>query len=257
VLFRSQKAYDAGKISFEQFSTAVSGVEQAFGLATPASQALALGIQGLVLGLEGGQLPAVNFDDALSAVIKDSEDGKIDIDNLMGSFATVEPKMTPANAAFEDAAQQLANLNLKVSGLNTTISGFDWNALGQSVGQGLADGMIASIPEVSAAAAALAQAAALELSSNLEMKSPSQVMFELGELATQGFVGGMTSDLFGGIESSLGGIFAGVSGGGGSSSISDSYNESWTVYAENDNALEILLERQRLNNRQARAEELM
>ena len=250
-------AKEAGKISYEQFATAVSGVQQAFGLATPASQALALGIQGVVLGLEAGKLPAENFDDALKYIITDAHDGAVNIGEVLDKFATTTSVMTPANKSFNDAVLQLADLNLKVMGVNTTISGFDWNALGDSVGAGLAQGMRDSIPDVAAAAAELAAAAESGVADPLGSRSPSKTMFLQGQYAVQGFVMGLMSDAMGGVEQNMSGLFAGFTGGGGSSS-NDYRNQSqnYDIEINDSGALEIFLEQQRMA-RHARAEGLM
>ena len=59
------------------------------------------------------------------------------------------------------------------------------------MGDGLAAGMMASIPAVEAAAKALADAAETGVSDNLDSHSPSQVMEEQGYYAAQGFIQGV------------------------------------------------------------------
>jgi hypothetical protein len=78
-----------------------------------------------------------------------------------------------------------------VEQIPASINAIDWAKLGKSIGTGLAEGMMASIPAVKAAAQALADAAKVGVEEPLDMESPSKVMHEIGLDVARGFAQGM------------------------------------------------------------------
>lgn len=83
---------DAGKITFDQYKTAVSETQLAFGLTTPASIALASGIQDLAADLASGKLDAAGFNEALTNL-------KISIDQIPTS-KTVDIRINVRRTGF-------------------------------------------------------------------------------------------------------------------------------------------------------------
>lgn len=77
-------------------------------------------------------------------------------------------------------------LNAALNKVKSYVAQF--KAAGMAIGQGLADGINASIPQVAAAAAALAAAAASATTNKLEINSPSKVFEDIGKNSVLGFV---------------------------------------------------------------------
>lgn len=190
-----QQAYEAGQISFSDYLTAVTQVQDAFGLADPKSRALAEGIGLLTQAVIDGTLPADQYDEALKTVIADAQDGQLDIDALTGMFtasgeaastagSAMTQGMDEAGKAMEGAAQ---TAETAANDIAKAFTGIDWVEVGRLIGQGIAQGINESAAEVAAAAAAAAEGASGGVADELEMTSPSRVMMQHGINAMRGF----------------------------------------------------------------------
>lgn len=179
-----QNAYESGLISFEDYVTAVSGVQDAFGLADAKSRALAAGLALLTQALADGRLPADQYDEALEGLIKDSEDGIITIGGLTVTFNDTLTAVTPATAGinqFDESMKGAAN-DAKTSSdqIRGAFGNVNWTQLGKDIGQGIADGIRQSTGDIADAAADAADAAEGAVKTATESNSPSKVFMRLG-----------------------------------------------------------------------------
>ena len=93
-----KQALEEGEITFEQYQTAVSEVQLAFGLATPESVKLADSLMDLTRQLADGTLKASDYDEALWGVIAQSETAASAVDqfgdelNALPRYVEIEVK---------------------------------------------------------------------------------------------------------------------------------------------------------------------
>ena len=118
-------------------------------------------------------------------------------DNLLSDAATLEAEGAAAGKAYADAIakQEEAVRQSAIHLRNVARSGvaLDLYGEGLNAAKGLASGLSAGVGSVSVAAQGLASAARLGVTSKLMIKSPSRVMMEVGEFATEGFALGIKS----------------------------------------------------------------
>lgn len=203
-------AYEAGALSFPDYRSAVMQVQDAYGLVTPASRALAEGMTELHQALLSGTVPAANYDEALKALTADSQDGATNLPGIIEAIGAINAAMAegtlPANlyddalnALVQDAADGSINLEglLKwfglapgeiqaaieaVQGFGTTISEQDWTAAGETITAGLtgpiSDDPVAAQIAAAGLAANLMAAAAEEAQSYKDIGS--QINADIG-----------------------------------------------------------------------------
>jgi TP901 family phage tail tape measure protein len=158
------KALDAGTVAFPDYVTAVSGVQEAFGLVDEKSQAIAGGVAGLVGALETGVLPAENVAGALGDIIADAEDGDIHLGNILTKFGEMATALTPAQEAYDLTGERM-NLLLETAettsqGVMDAYSAKGWLEMGTGITTDIAGGMDAGAADVSASAGGTAQTVA-------------------------------------------------------------------------------------------------
>jgi hypothetical protein len=153
----------AGKIDFSTYFTAVSGLQESFGLSDEKSRALAGAMPILNSALAGGVLPAKNYDEALRAVVKDSGDGVINMDNIINKFGAMPESVAAAELAFGTFDEKLAVVPLTATtSAQQVYDAFDtknWETAGIGAGKKIAQGITSSTPAIIAAAQAAVQAA--------------------------------------------------------------------------------------------------
>lgn len=198
------RSLDEGKISFDQWATAVTEVQKSFGLTNDKGVALATGLTGLTTALEQGKIPAENYDDALKALAQDAEDGSVDVAALVSAFGTVPGAAEASTSALNGGATALEDVNDKAmaaaqgvqqaSGdMQTALGEPDWQGLGQNIGEGIAQGIRDSIPSIQAAAADAAAAAEGSANQEAEIKSPSKKLYRTGAFMAEGLAEGIRS----------------------------------------------------------------
>jgi TP901 family phage tail tape measure protein len=175
-----KEALDSGDLEMPDYLTAVSGIQETFGLADEKSRALAEGIGILTGALANGKIPAEEMGTALSTVIADAEDGVVDWEGLMAQYTTSTQTMGENLATgFSETKTEFLLLGEEAqSSTEDVVSAFtdeDWAGVGSQIGEGVAAGITASTPAISAAAAAAAAAALAAMQAKLDINSPSGV----------------------------------------------------------------------------------
>ncbi len=192
------RSLDSGAISFETYVTAVSQVQQTFGLVNDKGVALATGLTALTTALEQGQIPAQNYDDALKAMIQDAEDGTVDIQALLTTFGTAPGAIDPATTSLNGGTQALQQFGEQAkttqgdaqqasTGIQNAFTTPDWQGIGGSISAGIAQGIRSGIGDIQAAAAEAANAAVNSVNTTAQIASPSRVMYQKGAYMMQGW----------------------------------------------------------------------
>jgi hypothetical protein len=105
-----EKAQQAGLITFEDFTQAVVEIQDKFGLADDRSRALTLGLGTLVQEMSTGGIAANEFDDALSLLIADAEDGIVAFDKLKEQIENVKNATNETIEVFNAATGQFEEM---------------------------------------------------------------------------------------------------------------------------------------------------
>lgn len=106
---------DAGKITFDEYKTAVGETQLAFGLATPSSVALAKGIQDLAADLAAGKITAGQFNEQLAAL-------KLSIDKIPTS-KTIDIRVNVRRTGFSGSLAEAGIGEDVIPGAGTTPTG--------------------------------------------------------------------------------------------------------------------------------------
>lgn len=193
---RLTKSLEAGLITEEEYTTAVIDTQDAFGLVTPESRALADGIDYLDRRMAEGKIAPEEYAAALAEVGEDARDGTLDLVSLDEQFrVTTTSTEAAANWAREfgdtmpvmaqqvsDGADVIGESRDDVQGLGSDFDTLETRAAGAgtAIGDRLASGIEAAIPRVQQAMSLLAKGAADYLPSS-EPKDASSPFAGLGE----------------------------------------------------------------------------
>lgn len=175
-----QDALDIGQIEMPDFLTAVSGIQETFGLTDEKSRALAEGIGILTGALANGKIPAEELGSALSTVIQDATDGVVDWEGLMAQYSASAITMGEELATgFSETKAEFLLLGEDAQTTTEDVAAAfteeDWVSVGSQIGEGVAAGITASTPAITAAAEAAAAAALAAMEAKLDINSPSGV----------------------------------------------------------------------------------
>ncbi len=196
------KSLENDKISFETYVTAVQEVQSTFGLVNDRGQALAVGLTTLTRALEEGLLPATEYDDALKAMIQDAQDGNVDVQALLSTFATAPGTINPTTGALEgatgaldafgtEAEEAVGKAQNAAEGIQNAFTTPDWNDLGSDIASGIAQGITQNTDMIRDAAAQAAQEAFDAASNQLQAHSPSDKFADLGRYSMEGYAIGV------------------------------------------------------------------
>ena len=212
---------EAGGIDFETYASAVSSIQETFGLADEKSRALAEGIGLLGTALTTGQLPASMMGEALKTLYLDAADGQLQIGLVNGQIVeltnnAVQPAIEPAGRLAEKFGEFKESIteipiatgemvttfsvqmdDMKVyaqtgsDGVRTAFTSVGWGGVGMSISNGIANGILAGIPAIEAAATAAANAAKEATEEATDSHSPSRVFAKIGRQTMEGFALGI------------------------------------------------------------------
>jgi hypothetical protein len=153
----------AGKIDFSTYFTAVSGLQESFGLSDQKSRALAAAMPILNDALVAGVVPATNYDDALKAMIKDAADGKVNIDGIINKFGEFPASVTTAVDGLKPFDEKMTEIpDAAATSAQGAVDAFTqagWEGAGRAADNGIAKGITAGTPAITAAVQAAIQAA--------------------------------------------------------------------------------------------------
>lgn len=153
----------SGAIGFDQYFTAVSGLQETFGLSDAKSRALAATMPILNNALASGILPATSYDEALKALILDAGDGKVNIDNIVNKFAVMPESIGIAKDSLLEYNETMTivpqSAATAAQGAYDAFTAPNWAGAGMQAGQEIANGITASTPIITAAAQSAIQSA--------------------------------------------------------------------------------------------------
>lgn len=192
------KLREARDITFEDYVTAVSGVQQAFGLVDDKSEALATNLLGINKAMGEGTLPAENYAKALKEVWTAGAEG--DLDEILETFGNMPDLVETATGMTDTYAERLAAMGETAgTAADDVITAFtepDWSGVGDDVGLSISDGIAAGItagtPAIEAAAVAAVNAALAAAREAAGIESPSKEWArKVGIPMMQGVAGGI------------------------------------------------------------------
>lgn len=136
------QALEDGTISLPDYVTAVSGVQDTFGLADEQSRLLAEGLGILNQALADGAVPASDYATTLGELMTAAADGKTAYDDWVLAIGGTPEAMTPANEAVDGLSQNMSDLSGEAeTAVSETISawtGGDWAGAGTTAATDLA-----------------------------------------------------------------------------------------------------------------------
>ncbi len=192
-------ALQEGKITPQEYGTAVQEIQLAFGLADEKSLALAGAIPILTEAFIGGKIPASDFDLVLKDLNTDAADGTVDMEGLLQKFGGVPGAVTPMISGLDagkvkmDETAQAAILASEQ--VQQAFIDKDWHAIGFGLSAGLAQGILDGIPRIVAAAKKAAEAASQAVQEETEVESPSKKWMYFGEMMDEGLAVGVENNL--------------------------------------------------------------
>lgn len=189
-----QRMYEEGKITFEEYVSGLTGIQESFGLTNEAGIGIAAGIAAISGAVETGKLPVDQYDEAMKFLAQDASDGQIDLEKLnewIGTVAgTATETATQVTQGMDDAEKAMegaaTTAETTASEIEKTFTSVDWVEVGRMIGEGIAQGINESAQDVADAAANAAEGASGGVSDELEMRSPSRVMYRHGVNAMEG-----------------------------------------------------------------------
>lgn len=115
-----EKAYQAGEISASEYRTATEDLMLAYGLATPASIAMATATEHLNTLFITGQITGDQLTEAIGKIPAAAEDGKVSMDELGITLGTnTNPKLWEARDAAVDARDAINSLESRTVTVTT------------------------------------------------------------------------------------------------------------------------------------------
>jgi hypothetical protein len=139
------KALQDGKITGSDYKKMVEDVQLSFGLATPASLALAGNISAVTQAAEAGVIPADKLSEAIAALKTDAADGKVDLSKILTTNGADPAKLAPFLKTLEDTAAKnkelsdtTGNMSDNALALTSSLAGLDEKYLSNSENAALA-----------------------------------------------------------------------------------------------------------------------
>jgi TP901 family phage tail tape measure protein len=193
-----KEALQSGTLDLPDFVTAVSSIQDAFGLTDEKSRTLAEGIGILTQALASGKLPAEEMGTALQNLITDAKDGSVNWETFLGQYSTTTETMATnvmqslGKVEFVTLAQ---NAETGAQNVSAAFLGQNWGEVGTGITDGIAEGIKTGSGKIQAAAKKAAQDALKAAQEELDIKSPSRKMAEaVGLPMMQGWAKGILAN---------------------------------------------------------------